>query len=68
MDDANEQVTLMDAEVGSSRVFICVRSDLRPLRCHIELTRCGDVLIVICRNDDRIARSYRIVYHECTHA
>jgi hypothetical protein len=42
LDDADEQVTLMDAQVGPSRVVIYVRSDLRSLRCHIEPTRCGD--------------------------
>ena len=55
MDDADEKVTLMDAESGSSSVFILVSRDPRPLRCHIEPTRfTATVLIAIGRNDDRI--------------
>jgi hypothetical protein len=57
MDDADEKVTLINAESGSYRGFILVRRDPRPLRCHIEPTRgTSTALIAMCRNDDRIVR------------
>lgn len=57
MDDANKKVTLINAESGSSRVFILVRKDSPPLLCHIEPTRLtATVRIAIGRNDDRIVR------------
>jgi hypothetical protein len=57
MDDADEKGPLMAAESCPSRVFICVRRDPRPLRCHINPTRgTSTVLIAIGRNDDRIVR------------
>jgi hypothetical protein len=57
MNDADEKVTLMNAEVSPSRVFICVGIDPRPLMCHIEPTRfTATVLIAIGCNDDRIVR------------
>jgi hypothetical protein len=57
MDDADEQVTLMDAESSPSSMFICVRRDLRPLRYHIKPMRgMSTVLIANGRHDDRIVR------------
>jgi hypothetical protein len=57
MDDADEKGPLMAAEPCPARVFICVRRDPRPLRCHINPTRgTSTVLIAIGRNDDRIVR------------
>ena len=57
MNDADEQVTLMDAEFSPSSVFICVSIDPWTLMCHIEPTRfTATVLIAIGRNDDRIVR------------
>ena len=57
MDEADEQVTLINAESGSSCVFILVHRDPPPLVCHIEPTRLtATVLIAIGRNDDRIVR------------
>jgi hypothetical protein len=41
IDDADEKGTLMAADSGSSRVFICVTLDPRPLMYHIGLTRYG---------------------------
>jgi hypothetical protein len=67
MANDDEQVTLISAESGASRVFILVRRNPPPLVCHIEPTRLtATVLIAIGRNDDRIVRPYRIVYYECT--
>jgi hypothetical protein len=57
MNDADEKITLMDAEVSPSRVSICVGIDPRPLMCHIEPKRLtATVLIAIGRDDDRIVR------------
>jgi hypothetical protein len=57
MANDDEKVTLINAESGSSRVFILVRRNPPPLVCHIDPTRLtATVLIAIGRNDDRIVR------------